>query len=105
MARSRAQRQNGEGRTLRGYSLSALHRSRGMSAPTVSAECREVVNGPSDFTRSQHGRDTGPSRFRLSWRGYDCICIPLGAILLAAAALKADQLATNPIPGTGLLDA
>jgi hypothetical protein len=36
--------------------------------------------------------------------GYDVVRIALGLLLLTAAGLKAYQLATEPIPGTGLLD-
>jgi hypothetical protein len=36
--------------------------------------------------------------------GYDVVRIAVGLLLLTAAALKAHQLATEPILGTGLLD-
>ena len=45
------------------------------------------------------GRCIGPIR-----SGYDVVRILMAAVLLTAAVLKAYQLATEPIIGTGLLD-
>jgi len=36
--------------------------------------------------------------------GYDAVRILLGLVLLTAAGLKGHQMATEPVPGTGLLD-
>ena len=38
------------------------------------------------------------------WTGYDVVRVALGLVLLAAAALKAHQLATGPVAETNLLD-
>jgi hypothetical protein len=38
------------------------------------------------------------------WTGYDVVRIAVGLLLLTAAGLKAHQLATEPVLGTGLLD-